>query len=201
MGQQINSIPRMESAMRQSWLLLVGWVFCGGIMASRQDGHAADPTPESPGNSIIIPPSPLPPTDPMDIAARADLGTTARGWGFAGAFTLTEKGTMKRVALYWSESSGRYPNHFSLHAATKDQRGKWVSQTVYSCTRCIFRRVLERGPSTITVELQPNFEVYVDPQMSEAEQEEWFAIAERANAPFTLTISIKDGQFVVPSQE
>ncbi len=46
---------------------------------------------------------PQTPTDPVDVAARADLGAATRWWEFVGAFSLTEKGTV---------GSGQEVSHF-----------------------------------------------------------------------------------------
>jgi hypothetical protein len=186
--------------MRRFLHVLAICMICAGIVPCWQKSHAEGSPADHPWKIPEYRSKPQTPMDPVDVAARVDLGAATRWWEFVCAFSLTEKGTEKVVALYWSDSnqngsgSFSYPNRFSLHAATRECQGKWVGQKIYSSTRCQFNRVLKREPSSITVELQPNFEVYIDPQQSAAEQEESLEIVGRANTPFAVRISMKDGK-------
>jgi hypothetical protein len=175
-------ISREEPAMRMSWLVLAVWLACGRAGAPWQQGHAAAPPVQQPYEVVLDRPKPPTPTDPVDVAVRPDLGKAARWWGFVGSFNQNGWGV------------GMCPNFFSLHAATRDNRGRWVGQKVCSCTRCRFGRILDRGESSVAVELRPEWYVHVGPKWSPAEREEWLKIAVKANTPFTVTLSIRDGR-------
>jgi hypothetical protein len=179
------------------YLLVV--VVCG-IVAFWARSHAAAPPMAEPYQLILYRPKPPTPTDPVDVAVRADVGKASRWWGFVRAFELVEKDNKKVVALYYTDcnlnDSGimSYPNFFSLRAATQDNRGKWTSHEVYSCTRCGFGRIVKRGNSSVTVQLQPEWLVHINPQDTPEEQEQWRKVAEKANTPFNVTLSLKDGR-------
>jgi hypothetical protein len=145
-------------------------------------------------------PKPPTPTDPIDIAARTDLGRVARWWGFVGSFKENANGTGRLVALYWRDSDLNdagmtgVANFFSLKVAIRDSTGKWIAEDLCSGTRTHFGRVLGRTPSSITVELRPEWMLILDPNWSPDEARRWLEIAAEANTPSIVTVSVKDGR-------
>ena len=187
----------MEEVLMKHFLgNLVMWVACVSAMVSMQQSHAAAPPAKQTYETARKPPVP---TYPVDIAARADLGPKARWWGFVGSFELHEKGGRKVVALYYSDSNVngwdimRYPNFFALHAVTQDGMGRWIGHQVYSSTICHFGHVVGYTLASLRVEIQPEWILMCNPEWSPAEREEWLKIAAKANTPFTVTLSIRDG--------
>jgi hypothetical protein len=159
--------------MKRSCLVLAACLTCGGSGTFLSRSDAAAP----PVEDLCLPfpavPKPPTPTDPIDIAARGGLGEEARWWEFIGSLWVNGE----LVALYHADSdrSGWLAcsmlNEFSLHTATRDGRGRWVSRRVYSCSSCRFGRILKQDEWSVTVGLLPR--------------------------PLTVTIDNREGRLVV----
>jgi hypothetical protein len=137
-------------------------------------------------------------TQEPDKQARSHLPKQAKDREFIGAFTLNDGSKHRSVALYYEDSDltmGRhgfaiYPNFFSVHAAYRENSGKWVHRPVCSAARVGFVRVLRATPAAVVLELRPKFIIDIRPnEKGETDLKK----AAEINKPFAMCLSFEKG--------
>jgi hypothetical protein len=188
--------------MRRCWFLLGVMASCGWLAGPRQNGHAAAPPMGGHSRDVAGQGKTPRPDDPVDSAARACLGNRAGLWGFLGSLTVREKGHEKTVAFYGSDVflcplHGPVDNWFVLHVALEVENGKgyWVALPWTSCRGFVFDRILDRTPSSITIQLKRGTGRFAGGRWAPdlPNYNHRLNVVETPNTPFALTISAGDG--------